>query len=593
MASTRERPAAPAVPTLAPGAWGAPGDARANALVEIGLALSSTLDLDALLSLVVERAAELLGADGATLFLLDRDTGELWSKVLRGSRLREIRLPRGAGLAGWAARTGKPAVVSDAYADERFDPDIDKRSGYRTRSIVCAPLVARGGEVSGVLEVVHRRAAAFDPGAQRLVAAVASQAAVAVENARLFKEATQRNAELDRARADLEHRVGELDLLLGIERRLSSAPDLAAGMDAVLERAIEVVGADAGAVLLVEERTGQLYFRTAHGGRPEAVSGLRLPRGKGIAGMVALRGRPILANDVRSERSFDPEIAEQIGYPVSSALCVPIPGGDEILGALELLNKRPGFGEEDLALLTAVAAHVGARVAAERRREERTREERLSTIGQLLSGVMHDLRNPLTVISGYSQLMVREGDPLKRQESCDLLLKQFELVNEMTREVLDFARGKVEVLRRRVYVNRFVDDLAEALRHELDPSAVELRLRVSCGGAGAARFDEVKLRRALVNVARNAAQAMPGGGRFSLHVTRAADRLVFRMTDTGPGIPEEIRERLFQSFATHGKEDGTGLGLAIVKRIAEEHGGTVTFRTRAGKGTTFILSIPA
>jgi signal transduction histidine kinase len=103
----------------------------------------------------------------------------------------------------------------------------------------------------------------------------------------------------------------------------------------------------------------------------------------------------------------------------------------------------------------------------------------------------------------------------------------------------------------------------------------------------------VKLRRAIVNVARNAGEAMRGGGRFAIQVAKRGDRLVFTLSDTGPGIPEEIRDRLFQSFATHGKADGTGLGLAIVKRIAEEHGGSVECRTRAGKGTTFVLSIPA
>jgi signal transduction histidine kinase len=572
-------------------AWSDLDATRAQALIEIGLALSSTLDTDGLLSLVVDRTAQLVGADGATLFLLDRSTGELWSKVLRGAQLREIRLSPGRGVAGWAARMGRAVVVADAYEDERFDPGVDRRSGYRTRSIVCAPLVGRDGAVSGVLEVVDRRAGAFGPDEQRLVAAVASQAAVAVENARLFAEAAERNAQLDAARRDLEHRIAELDLLLGVERRLSAAPDLAAGIEAVLERAIGVVGADAGAVLLVEERSGQLYFRTARGGRPEAVLGLRFPRGKGIAGTVAERGKPILANDVSAERAFEPEVAERIGYRVRSALCVPIPHGGETLGALEVLNKPGGFTEDDLALLAAVASQVAARVAAERLRAERAREERLSTIGQLLSGVMHDLRNPLTVISGYTQLMVREADAAERQKICDTLLKQFELVNAMTREVLDFAKGKVEVLRRKVLVNVFTNDVAEALRRDLEPAGVELRLRLSY--TGPARFDEVKLRRAIVNVARNAAQAMATGGRFLLHVAKQGDRLVFRMSDTGPGIPDEIRERLFQSFATHGKEDGTGLGLAIVKRIAEEHGGAVECRTRKGKGTTFILSIPA
>jgi signal transduction histidine kinase len=587
----RARTRAPRTPA-APRADAGDLDAgRAAALVDVGLAVSSTLDLDAILALVVDRVARLVDADGATLFLLDRKTGELWSRVVRGARVREIRLPPGRGIAGWVARAGRPAAVADAYADARFDPGVDRRTGYRTRSIACAPLVGRDGGVAGVLEVVHRRAGAFGPGEERLVAAVASQAAVAVENARLFAEGAERNAQLAAARAELEHRIAELDLLLDVERRLSASPDLAGAIDAVLARTIEVLGADAGAVLLVEQGSGQLYFRTARGGRPEAVMGLRLPRGKGIAGVVAERGRPILANDASRERAFDPEVAARIGYPVRSALCVPIQEGRETLGALELLNKRTPFDEEDLAILGAVASPIAARVATERLREGRAREERLSMIGQLLSGVMHDLKNPLTVISGYSQLMVREADAGERQKICDLLLKQFELVNAMTREVLDFARGEVEVLRRKVHVDAFARDLAEALRCELDPAGVELRLRVSCEGA--ARFDEVKLRRAIVNVARNAAQAMPKGGRFSLHVSRAGDRLVFRMSDTGPGIPPEVRARLFQSFATHGKEGGTGLGLAIVKRIAEEHGGTVECRTRIGKGTTFILSIPA
>ncbi len=589
MARTRER-LAPAVP-LVPAAWSALDDARASTLVEIGLALSSTLDLDALLALVVDRVAQVVSGDAATLFLRDRDTGELWSKVLHGARVQDIRLPVDRGIAGWVARTGRTVSVADAYRDDRFDSGVDRRSGYRTRSIVAAPLAGRDGRVVGVLEIIHRRAGAFGKPEERIVAAVASQAAAAVENARLFAETAERNEALAAARADLEHRVAELDLLLGIERRLGGAPDLASGIDAVLEHAIRVVGADAGAVLVLEEGSGHLWFRSARGGKADVVRKLRIARGQGIAGTVAARGRPLLANDVSRESAFDPELAGRIGYPVTSAVCVPVGDAGEVLGALELLNRRGGFGEGDQELLSAVAARIGARIAAERALERRGRDERLATIGRLLSGVMHDLRNPMTVISGFMQLMVAEKDEAERQRTCDLLLKQFDIVNAMTREVLDFARGNVEVLKRRIYVNVFMKEMEEALRSELDPAGVELRVRVSYGGA--ARFDEVKLRRAITNVARNAAQAMPGGGRFAVHVSRQRDRLVIRMSDTGPGIPEEIRAHLFESFATHGKEGGTGLGLAIVKRIAEEHGGGVECRTRTGKGTTFVLAIPA
>jgi signal transduction histidine kinase len=588
MATHRERLAALGTPPPPP--WQGADASRVAALVELGLALSSTLELDALLARVVDRAARVLGADGATLFLVDPETGELWSKVLRGTRLREIRLAPGRGVAGWVARSGRALTVPDAYADDRFDREVDRRTGYRTRSIACAPLADRRGRVVGVIEALHRRAGAFGREEEMLLAAVASQAAVAIENARLFSEAGERNEALAAARSELERRVAELDLLLGLERRLGGAVDLSAALDGVLERAMQVVGAEAGAVLLVDQGSGQLYFRTARGGRPEALRTLRIDRGRGIAGAVAGSGRAILANDVTAERVFDPALAERIGYRVASALCVPI-GDGEPIGALELLNKEAGFTGEDQELLAAVAAQIGRRVAVERAREVRVREERLATIGQLLSGVMHDLRNPLTVISGYTQLMALEPDPAERKKTCKMLLRQFDAVNAMTREVLDFARGRVEVLRRRIYVNVFMAEVEELLRRELAPAGVELRVRVSYGGP--ARFDEVKLRRAIVNVARNAGQAMRGGGRFDVRVSKRGKQLVFRMSDTGPGIPEEIRDRLFESFATHGKEDGTGLGLAIVKRIAEEHGGSVECRTRSGKGSTFVLSIPA
>jgi signal transduction histidine kinase len=589
MTTTPERLAAGGAPGSA-ATWRGADATRVAALVELGIALSSTLELDALLALVVERAAQLLGADGATLFLVDRDTGELWSKVLRGAKVREIRLSAGRGIAGWVARTRRPANVADAYADDRFDPAVDRRTGYRTRSVACAPLADRAGRVVGVIEVIDRRPGAFGPEEEQLLAAVASQTAVALENARLFSEAGERNEALAAARGELERRVAELDLLLGLERRLGGAVDLVAGLDAVLERAMHVVGAEAGSVLLVDQSSGQLYFRTARGGRPEALRTLRIERGRGIAGTVAVLGRPILANDVTQESAFDPELAERIGYPVASALCVPI-GEGEPVGALELLNKKGGFSAEDEQVLAVVAAQVGRRVEVERARERQGREDRLAMIGQLLSGVLHDVRNPLTAVAGYTQLMALERDAGERKKTCQMLLRQLEVVDAMTREVLDFARGKVAVLKRRVAVGPFMAELEELLARELASSGVTLRVRISYPGP--ARFDVVKIRRAIVNVARNAGQAMKDGGRFSIHVAKQGGRITFSMSDTGPGIPEEIRDHLFESFATHGKEDGTGLGLAIVKRIAEEHGGSIAFRTRTGKGTTFVLSIPA
>jgi signal transduction histidine kinase len=134
-------------------------------------------------------------------------------------------------------------------------------------------------------------------------------------------------------------------------------------------------------------------------------------------------------------------------------------------------------------------------------------------------------------------------------------------------------------------------ELEEQLEREFERSRVDLR--VVTGYTGAARFDENKMKRAILNLARNALDAMPDDGRFTLSVDREGDEVVFRATDTGPGIPDAIADKLFESFVSAGKKNGTGLGLAIVKKIVEEHGGAVTFKTKAGRGTTFEVRIPA
>jgi signal transduction histidine kinase len=595
MGTTRDRIAA-IRPPLEHALAGASGDphrraaARAEALAEIGIALSSILDVDALLREVMDRAQELLEAERSTLFLVDRERGELWSKVLRGLKPHEIRLPIGKGIAGWVAKHGRPVVVADAYDDPRFDPSVDKRSGFRTRAVMAVPIRGRDERVLGVIEVLNRKSGAFGADEERLLAAVASQAGVAIENARLFAEATERNAALAAAREDLQQKVGELDLLRGLERLFTDAPALDAALDALLERSSSLLGAKASAILLRDGESGVLQFRGARGGRSDLVRSVRLPIGQGIAGTVVESGLPIVANEIDRERTFDASLADRLGYPVRSAICVPLIHDGEVHGAIELLNKPGGFEERDLDILLLVAELAAHHVVVIADRERRAREQRLATIGQLLSGVMHDLKTPLAIISGYAQLMAMEEDGVERQKSCKVLLDQFSTIDAMTREVLDFAKGKVELLKRKVLVNVFTHGLVEYLKADFEERGIDLRVRSRYTGPW--RFDEMKVRRAVINIARNAAQAMGRGGRFTLHVAKLGDRLVFRMSDTGPGIPEEVRGRLFESFATHGKAEGTGLGLAIVKRIAEEHGGTIGFRTGAGKGTTFILTLP-
>jgi signal transduction histidine kinase len=564
---------------------------RFTAVLEIGTAISSARDVDGLLRLVMDRLTTLLGAEASTLFMLDSGKQELWSRVLRGSALKEIRIPIASGIAGHVVTSGQTLLLGDAYADIRFNPDIDRLSGFRTRSIIAAPLRHVSGRILGVLEVLHRKVNAFNADDRSLVDAVASQIAAVLDNVLLLDELRSQNEKLLRAGEKLSQAVQDLDVLYEVERAVTSSEQQTELLDRILSKAIDVIGATSGSILLSEQDRDALYFRSARGEKSDKLTSMSLKAGQGIAGRVAETGEPIRVDRADECAYYDKTIAKKLGVTIEAVLCVPIEGEDRVLGALELLNKKGGFDESDQRLATLLAGQGGRAIGLRNRREKGEHEARLASIGQMLSGVVHDLRTPMTVISGFTQLMAVEEDVDERKKAAYVIEKQFEQVNAMIGETLAFARGERELLLRKVYLQKFMGEVQEYLLKDLEPSGIELKVHV--GYTGTARFDENKVKRVIYNIARNAAQAMPDGGKFTVTVEREGPELVLRFADTGPGIPPEIADRLFESFVTARKQGGTGLGLAIVKKIAEEHGGTVTFKSRPGKGTTFEVRFPA
>lgn len=557
---------------------------RFTALIEIGAQISRARDVDGLLATVMERLTELLGVEAATLFMYDEGADELWSRVLRGTTLKEIRFPASLGIAGHVFQSGKTLLLGDAYSDIHFNPEIDKKTGFRTRSVIATPLKHLSGKVQGVLQVLDRRIDVFNGEDKALVEGVASQVAAVLDHVLLVEELKQRGDELGR-------RAHELDVLFEVEQAISSSAEQTDLLDRILARALEVVGAKAGSVLLVEEDKDSLYFRSARGEKSEALKAMRLKAGQGIAGFVAATGEVVRADDADDTEHFDRSLAKKLGYPVGAVLCVPLHAQGRSLGALELLNKPGGFSPADERLAVLLAGQVGRALVLRQSREEAERKARLAAIGQLMAGVLHDLRTPLTVIAGYAEMMAGEEDAELRAEMSKAILDQLENVSAMQKETLAFARGERTIFVSKVYLHVFMKDLALELEREFAGTKVECKVHV--GYTGLARFDEGKVRRALYNLARNAIDAMPGGGRFVVSVEREGDDLVFRAQDNGPGIPPEIADKLFESFVTSGKKHGTGLGLAIVRKIAQEHGGSVACKTRIGKGTTFELTIPA
>jgi phosphoserine phosphatase RsbU/P len=159
-----------------------------NALLRVSKALATEITLDDLLQVIVEKAAEVMDADRATLFLYDESRNELWSKTTQRLEIKEIRLPLGVGIAGHVAKTRTPINISDTYADARFDPDFDKETGYRTRSILCLPLIGSGDRLIGVIQVLNKKdQEVFNEADESLLGGLSAHITVALERARLIE----------------------------------------------------------------------------------------------------------------------------------------------------------------------------------------------------------------------------------------------------------------------------------------------------------------------------------------------------------------------------------------------------------------------
>lgn len=562
---------------------------RLRALREIGLALESTMSLDDVLTEVVERITRLMGAERSTLFLVGED-GRLVSRVLEGDGVSEISLEPGQGIAGWVARHGRPLIVDDAYADERFDSSWDEQTGFRTGAVLCHPIEGRRGSVIGVAEVLNKGEGSFDAEDRELLGLLCGQLSLTIENSRLMVDLVEKNRAISAAKLDLERRNRELRVLFEIERLVARAEDIDSLGEMVLGRILSITGGSVGVLHRVDENGAESRVMTRERGPLRLI---RVEPGSGFSGWAAGRDRKLCLAEPKGDPRFDTSIEKRIGISLRNLAVVSLPFGEEssVRGSLLAANKESteGFDESDMVMLDLVASQIAAAMTHLEDRVARERDRRLATVGRLLAGVLHDLKSPITVISGYAEMLADRAGGEDAEEYLEHMHRALDRISTMAEDIISFSRGERNVLLRPVDLGDFLERLIRQMIPHLASGGIELRQFVRTSGT--VRVDEDKLTRVFMNIAVNAVEAMPDGGTLIVEVDRLDDEVVFGFTDTGPGIPEEIQGSLFESFVTMGKEHGTGLGLAVSREIVEAHGGRISYTTSPGGGTTFMVSI--
>ena len=316
---------------------------KIRGLLEVLQTLAQELELDKLLQLIMEKTSQLMNADRSTLFLVDEERKELWSKIAQGVGLQEIRIPIGRGIAGTVALTGETVNVLNAYLDPRFKADLDKRTGYQTRTILCVPVRDSANKIIGVLQVLNKIGGAFSTNDEDLLRSLAAQVAIAVRNAEQVDQIQRRR------------RISEI--LLDVMKSFSAELDVDQLLRKIVARTSEVMNAERSTLFLVDRKTGEIWSKVAEGA---GLVEIRIPIGRGIAGVVAATGESINITDAYRDPRFDRTVDEKTGYRTRTILCAPIHNAQgEVVGVAQVLNKKGDiFTREDEEFLSALAAQA-------------------------------------------------------------------------------------------------------------------------------------------------------------------------------------------------------------------------------------------
>ncbi len=527
-----------------------------------------------LLDRVLHFAAQVLSAQGASALLLNEEADELTFSAALGTHAQSLlglRVKMGEGLAGRVAQTGEVAIVNDAPQDARFSRRIDARIGFTTRNLICVPLKVRD-RVLGVIEVVNRAdGLAFTRADAEVLKAVANQAAIALENARLY----------DR----LEQRVEQSQGALAIANRQLQADKTL--LQTVLHSMTDgvVVTDGQGAIQLVNPAAQLLLPELEHG-----VLGQKLK--------LVLEDFPLSAlveGDVENGHSpLDNGFAE-IGRPVTL-----FRGEAESVRSIEARVAPLQTPDGDFGGLVAVFADI-----TQRRQVEQAKSD-------FVSFVAHEMRSPLTSISGFSAMLQRsEGAPpeskgalpaASRARFMGLIRTEAERLTRLINNLLDVARLEAG---RTIEINRDEFDFAPLVKLALESQRAYSSRHTLVADLPpilpTLSADADKVTQILINLTSNAIKYSPGGT-VTVRARAMGEWLEVSVSDEGPGIAPEQRDILFSRFGrtpaiatgagARSKPTGTGLGLFLTKYLVEAHGGKIWVESEAGAGATFTFTLP-
>jgi signal transduction histidine kinase len=569
----------------------------------------STFDLQAVLDTVAQSAAVLCESVDSAIYRQDGDRLLLVAHhgAIGVGPVGEFSLSLGREtVAGHAILDGRTVQVADVQAEvDEFPESAGHARQMGFRANLCVPLM-RERVAIGVISLRRTEAQAFTDRQVALLETFADQAVIAIENVRLFKELEERTAQLTRS-------VEELKALGEVGQAVNSTLDLETVLNTIVARAVQLSSAHGGVIYEYDEATQEFSrIRGAHGldedlGEVLLTNPLRL--GEGATGKAAARRAPVQVADVLAEGTYDVTrvrtIFERRGY--RSLLAVPLLFERRIVGVLVVWRHEPGtFAQEIVDLLQALAtqsvlAIQNARLFREIADKSRQLEAASRHKSEFLASMSHELRTPLNAVLGFNEMILGEvyGDvPPDLKEPLTDIHNSGQHLLRLINNVLDLS--KIEAGRMELALTDYVvQDTVERVRASLHSLAADKGLEFVASvreDIPLAYGDAGRITQCLMNLAGNALK-FTRQGRVGISAELQDNLLVYRVSDTGIGIPKDRMETVFAEFRQGGagitsEFGGTGLGLSITKKFVEMHRGRIWVESVLGEGSTFFIAVP-
>jgi signal transduction histidine kinase len=388
-----------------------------------------------------------------------------------------------------------------------------------------------------------------------------------------------------------------LKILYTVAETVSRTLDVEAVLRTALEALTHVTGHEIASFHLLSADGATLELRGHRGLSPRLREVNRmLPVGQGLIGGAAAAGKAVTVKDVQASTEILPSAEDAVRRDhIHGFVSVPIQARGRLHGMLSLGRQtRDPFDDEDVALLEATAHQIGIALDNARLYSELVHAEKLSAVGELASGVAHEINNPLTTILGQAQLLLGRTDvPLPVRERVEMMADEASRAARIVQNLLLFARHYPPE-RRPCAISDQVERVLALKRYQLDRDKVRVLTEfTTCPPVWA---DENKIQQVLLNLVQNAHQALlrqTGDRVLTLRVRPRGPRVVIEVIDNGPGIPADALPRIFDPFfTTKPPGEGSGLGLSVSYGIVGQHGGRLYAENRPEGGAAFIVELP-